>query len=124
MTKIRTGAAMLLGAVSLSVIGALEPAAALARADSSAASIGNQDSVFVTLCESNGIYNADGPATEAKVGRAIANDLVHGVSPVIERNRVYNITNNTISLTDANVMVNAAGVAYLGWVLTPNGRLA
>lgn len=46
MTNIRTGAAILVSAAGLSLIGALEPTPALAYADSSLTSTPNQDSVF------------------------------------------------------------------------------
>jgi len=52
-----------------------------ALAPSATAAVGtvNQDAVFVTLCESNGVHDADGPAAEARVGRAMTNDLVSGI---------------------------------------------
>jgi hypothetical protein len=102
----------LAGALAAGVIGL-----ALAPAATAAAGMTSQDTVFVTLCESNGIYNAEGPAAEASVGEKIANDLANGIDPVVERNNIYGITNRTITMRAATVMVNAAGVAYLGWVL-------
>ncbi|MGO9382543.1 MAG: hypothetical protein ACLP4W_10730 [Mycobacterium sp.] len=63
--------------------------------------------------------DADGPAAEARVGRAIANDLVSGVEPDSESNYIRTNANSTITPTDADVIVHAAGVAYLGWVVTP-----
>jgi hypothetical protein len=109
----------LAGALAAGVIGSV-----LAPTATAAAGMANQDTVFVTLCESNGIYNAEGPAVEARVGETIANDLANGIDPVVERNNIYAITNRTITMRDANVMVNAAGVAYLGWALTPSGPTA
>jgi hypothetical protein len=91
----------------------------LAPSATAAVGTANQDAVFVTLCESNGVHDADGPAAEARVGRAIANDLVSGVDPDAESNYIYTNANSTITLTDADAIVHAAGVAYLGWVVTP-----
>jgi Protein of unknown function (DUF732) len=100
-------------------------ARAIAHADSRpAAWTANQDTVYVTLLDSNGVHDIYGFADEASIGERIANDLANAVSPAAERNYIYNHTNNTVTLTDANVMVNAAEVAYLGGVLTPSGRIA
>jgi Protein of unknown function (DUF732) len=104
----------LAGAVAAGAIG-------LAFAPPATAAVGtaNQDAVFITLCESNGVHYADGPAAEARVGRAIANDLVSGVDPDAESNYIYTNADSTITQTDAGAIVHAAGVAYLGWVNTP-----
>jgi hypothetical protein len=104
----------LAGAVAAGAIG-------LALAPSATAAVGtaNQDAVFVTLCASNGVHHADGPAAEARVGRAIANDLVSGVDPDAESNYIYTNANSTITQTDAGAIVHAAGVAYLGWANKP-----
>jgi hypothetical protein len=53
-------------------------------------------------------------------GRAITNDLVSDVDPDAESNYyIYTNANSTITLTDADAIVHTAGVAYLGWVVTP-----
>jgi Protein of unknown function (DUF732) len=96
-------------------------AVGLASAPSATAAVwtANQDAAFVALCESGGVHDTDGPADEAGVGRGIATDLLDGVEPDDESYYVYSNTNSTITRADADTMVRAAGVAYLGWVLTP-----
>jgi hypothetical protein len=88
---------------------------ALAPSATAAVWTANQDAVFVTFCESSGVHDADGPAAEAWVGREIADDLGSGVDPNDESYYIYSNTVNTITQVDADTIVRAAGVAYLGW---------
>jgi hypothetical protein len=46
-------------------------------------------------------------------------DLLDGVDPDDESYYVYSNTNRAITQADADTTVRAAGVAYLGWVMTP-----
>jgi hypothetical protein len=107
----------LAGAVAAGAMG-------LALAPSATATVetANQDAAFVKLVESNGVHDADGAAAEAGLGRAIADDLISGVDPDAESNYIYTNTSSTITQTNADAMVHAAGVAYLGWVNTPPSR--
>jgi hypothetical protein len=87
----------------------------LAPSAAAAAWTANQDAVFVKFCESNGVHDANGPAAEGRVGREIADDLVSGVDPNDESYYIYSNANNTITRDNADTIVRAAGVAYLGW---------
>jgi hypothetical protein len=93
---------------------------ALAPSATAAVWTANQDAVFVKLVESTDVHDADGAVAEANLGRAIADDLSSGVDPDTESNYVYTNTDSTIALTNADAIVHAAGVAYLGWAHTPH----
>jgi Protein of unknown function (DUF732) len=114
MTKTHAGAITLLGAAGVALTLLLQPVSPLAYAETSATWTDDEDSAFVALCDSVGIHHGDGSAAEAEVGRAIADDLARGISPAAESSYVYSHTNNTITHTDADLMVKAAGMAYLG----------
>ena len=86
----------------------------MAPSATAAVETAKQDAVFVTLCARNGVHHADGPAAEASVGRAVANDLASGVDPNAESNYIYTNANSTITHSDADAIVHAAEVAYLG----------
>ena len=110
MTKIRTGAAVLLGAAGLSAIASLVGPATNAQADSS------QNAQYCAVLSQNGISNSGGCAAESAVGRQIASDISLGLrTPLQERNWVYNNTNDSVGALDANVMVNTATHVWLGY---------
>jgi hypothetical protein len=95
-------------------------AVSLALAPTASAWTTDQDAKFVSLATSNGITfpsYADG----ALAGETIASALASGVSPIAERNYIYVHTNNTVGIPDANVLVNAAEIAYFGAKLTQSG---
>jgi hypothetical protein len=110
MTKIRTGAAILLGAAALSAIASLVAPTPSAQATTS------QDTQYCAILSQNDLHNSGGCDAESAVGRQIASDISLGLrSPLQERNWVYNNTNDSVGALDANVMVNTATHVWLGY---------
>ena len=110
LKRIATGTALALGLAAGS-LGAALPAA---HAYPVGHYTGAEDSAYVLAVESTGIYNGLGPAALAEVGHEIANDIGYGRrDPLQERNVLYQITPASISVTDANVLVNDACAIYL-----------
>jgi hypothetical protein len=88
----------------------------VAPAPSAHAATAQQDTEYCLILSENHIYNTDGCAAEAAVGREIASDISLPIrTPLQERDYVFANTNNTVSVLDANVMVNAATEVYLGF---------
>ena len=76
----------------------------------------SQDAQDVGCVSTGGGYNNNGPSAEASVGRTIANDIASGIrDPLQERNYIYNTTNSSVGITDANVLVNCATEVWLGY---------
>jgi hypothetical protein len=116
MTKIRTGAAVLLGAAGLSAIASLVVPAPSAQATPS------QNAEYCAILSQNGLYNSGGCVAESAIGRQIASDISLGLrTPLQERDYVYSITNDSVSVLDANVMVNTATSVWLGFGATHCG---
>ncbi|OBG00686.1 hypothetical protein A5773_04125 [Mycobacterium sp. 852014-52450_SCH5900713] len=84
------------------------------HADSGGMWTTDQDITFIRLCDNDGIYSTGGPVAEATAGRAIAQDLISGVSPQAESDYLYAHTGITVTRKDAFILVAAAEAAYLG----------
>ena len=75
-----------------------------------------QDGDYVALLAAGHIYNNLGPSATAAIGEAIANDISScRRDPLQERNALYALLPSSFSPSDANLMVNAATEAYLGF---------
>jgi hypothetical protein len=71
----------------------------------------SQDSSWAACVGEQGIYN-----TTPGEGRSFSNDLAWGIRSGPQEDRyVYLITGNSISQSDANVMVNCATEVYSGY---------
>jgi hypothetical protein len=116
MTKIRTGAAVLLGGAGLSAIASLVPATALLVATApSAQASASQDAAYVS-CVTPYVYNTYGPSVEATLGRSYATDISLGIrTPYQEQRYVYANTNDSVTQADANALVNCATEVWLGY---------
>ncbi len=101
-----TAGSLMLGAAGL-VIGAgvakAEPAAFL------------QDAHYVACVAQGGLHNTVGPAMAAAFGRALAREILSGISVGDEQQWVYLHTPAAVSRLDANVLVNCATRTYLGY---------
>jgi hypothetical protein len=98
-------------------IGAALTAASMATIGvASASPSADKDATFIACTSDNGIYNPHGIATGAAYGRQIANDIELGPrNPLQERDYVYHTTTGEVGVTQANVLVNCATSAYLGY---------
>ncbi len=75
-----------------------------------------QDSEFIACTSAQGLYNNTGTEAGAGYGRTIAYHISSGLrNPLQERNHVYHETPSSITLSDANVLVNCATTVYLGF---------
>jgi hypothetical protein len=96
---------------ALSLTGVATLAAPAAHAYTAA-----QDAEYVMLLTQAGQFNRAGPSAEAAFGRLIANDIASCLrDPLQERNWVYNHTDDSIGVINANQLVNFATEVYLGF---------
>ena len=80
------------------------------------ASATTPESYFLSCIAQEDLYSTNGQAAMAQHGRNIANHISSGLrSPLEERNWVYQNTNASIDFIDANVLVNCATEAWLGF---------
>ena len=100
--------------LAAAVLGAAAIAAPLATAGTASAT--TPESYFLGCIAQEDLYSTNGQAAMVQHGRNIANHISSGLrSPLEERNWVYSNTNASIDFIDANVLVNCATEAWLGF---------
>lgn len=102
--------------ITTTVLAAAALAAAALGTAAQAGATPLQDAQYVSCIADDGLASNSGPSSAAFVGRAIVTDIAAGLrSPAEEAAYVYANSNASITVTDANVMVNCATEVWLGY---------